>query len=419
MSPADQAPDPVLGQYEAYPYPARDPDDEARRLVTGSPSSLPEIAHYLFAGALEAGRPFRALIAGGGTGDGAIMLAQQLADRAAEGGGPGTLVYLDPSRAARAIAEARAAARSLGNIAFVTGAIEDLPALGLGPFDYIDCCGVLHHLADPSAGLAALAAVLEDHGGLGVMVYGTLGRSGLYPLQGLLRTLGAGRDLPERVELARRLLDALPDTNGFRRNPVLGDHRRGDAELVDLLLHPRDRAYLVAELCALVRGAGLALVSLVPAARYRPATYLRDPRLLAPLAGLDPEAEAGFAEALAGNLKSHVCYLAKAAHAEGRIARPDDDAVPRLPRHDGPALARAIAGDLTLRSEADGLKLRLAVPRLAPALVSAIDGARPIGEILGLVAVRSGAEPDDVRAQFLALYDVLNGLNLLLLSRRP
>ncbi|MBT5040468.1 MAG: class I SAM-dependent methyltransferase, partial [Rhodospirillaceae bacterium] len=27
----------VRGQYEAYPYPPRDPADEAKRLITGSP----------------------------------------------------------------------------------------------------------------------------------------------------------------------------------------------------------------------------------------------------------------------------------------------------------------------------------------------------------------------------------------------
>ena len=48
--------DPVRAQYEAYPYPARDPQDERRRLVTGSPSHLLEIEHYLFAGRIDRGR---------------------------------------------------------------------------------------------------------------------------------------------------------------------------------------------------------------------------------------------------------------------------------------------------------------------------------------------------------------------------
>src|SRR6185312_5849324 len=110
----------VRAQYEAFPYPARDPRDEARRLVTGSPSHPLEIDHYLFAGRRDWRRPFRALVAGGGTGDATIMLAQGLKDRAC----PGEIIYLDLSAAARRIAEARARERRLDNIRFVTGSLR-------------------------------------------------------------------------------------------------------------------------------------------------------------------------------------------------------------------------------------------------------------------------------------------------------
>jgi hypothetical protein len=76
-------PDPVHQQYELLPYPARDPREEAQRLIEGSPSHLLELNHYLFAGARDFRAPFRALVAGGGTGDALIMLAQHLKDRAA------------------------------------------------------------------------------------------------------------------------------------------------------------------------------------------------------------------------------------------------------------------------------------------------------------------------------------------------
>ena len=48
--------DPLIEQYEAYPYPARDPADEAKRLIEGSPSHLLEIDHYLFAEFAEPAR---------------------------------------------------------------------------------------------------------------------------------------------------------------------------------------------------------------------------------------------------------------------------------------------------------------------------------------------------------------------------
>src|ERR1700729_3266993 len=53
--------DNVRAQYEALPYPPRDPRDEAIRLITGTPSHLLEVNHYLFSGRLNFVRPFLAL----------------------------------------------------------------------------------------------------------------------------------------------------------------------------------------------------------------------------------------------------------------------------------------------------------------------------------------------------------------------
>src|SRR5262245_2796729 len=155
-------PDRVREQYEAFPYPPRDPRDEAKRLVEGSPSHLREIDHYVFAGRRDWTKPFLALAAGGGAGDGTIMLAQHLADR----GCPAELVYLDLSTAARGIAEARARQRGLESIRFITASLLDLPQLELGRFDYVDCCGVLHHLPAPAAARALLAEALRPGRGL-------------------------------------------------------------------------------------------------------------------------------------------------------------------------------------------------------------------------------------------------------------
>ena len=406
--------DPVLAQYEAYPYPARDPRDEAKRLVTGSPSSLPEVNHYLFAGRRDFARPFRALAAGGGTGDAAIMLAQQLADA----GGPGEVVHLDISASSRGIAEARAEARGLTNIRFVTASVTELPDLDLGTFDYIDCCGVLHHLDDPAAGLRALVGALDEGGGLGLMVYGALGRTGVYPLQETLRDLGRELPLDERVGIARRLLDELPATNWFRRNPFLGDHKRSDAELVDLFLHARDRAYRVRELAALLSEAGAAPVAWIEPARYDPATYLGDPVLLKRLEGMAPTDRAAVAEALAGNMKKHVVYAAPAGQAGSRVAAPEGpEAVPLLVEVDVPALVASIRDSLVLRAELDGIKVRFALPRLAPAMLPRIDGRASLGEIHGeLRALDSGLDWPAFKRQFDQFYRALNGLNRMLIS---
>ncbi|MEL6887720.1 MAG: class I SAM-dependent methyltransferase, partial [Pseudomonadota bacterium] len=99
----------VRAQYEAYPYPERDPKDERKRLVTGSPSLPVEMDHWLWGGARDWSRPLRALVAGGGTGDALIQLAQMLSDA----GRPYAITYLDLSEASRRIAEKRARMRKL------------------------------------------------------------------------------------------------------------------------------------------------------------------------------------------------------------------------------------------------------------------------------------------------------------------
>ncbi len=406
--------DPVRDQYEAYPYPARDPQEETARLITGSPSHRDELNHYLFGGRRDFSRPFRALVAGGGTGDAAIMLAQQLADS----GGPGQVVHLDPSAAARAVAEARAEVRGLTNLSFVTGAIEDLPSLGLGAFDYIDCCGVLHHLADPGLALKRLAEALAPDGGLGVMVYAPYGRTGVYPMQDMLRQIGRGEPLERRVDLARHLMEALPASNWLKRNPFLGDHKRGDAELVDLFLHPRDRSYTVPELLALIEDAGLSLVSFIEPLRYRPEIYLADPLLIDRLSLLGDGERAAFAERLAGNMKKHVAYLALRGASADRVPRFDrPEVIPRIERVPVDELARALARDGALTANFDGLRLRLPVPELAPAIVRRIDGRADLRSIHAAVqAEHPGLDWFAFQANFVSLAEILSGMNLLWIS---
>ena len=408
---ADEA---VRAHYETLPYPARDPEDERTRLITGSPSHIDEINHYVFAGRLDFSAPFRALIAGGGTGDGAIMLAQQLAERNPQG----RVVYLDLSRAAREVAEARAGIRGLTNIDFYTGSLRDVGGMALDDFDYIDCCGVLHHLADPSAGLNALAGVLAERGGMGLMVYGALGRTGVYPMQAALAALTGDAPPDQALELARTLLGELPETNWLRRNPHLAGLDGDDAALFDLLLHSRDRAYSVHEIAALTDSAGLALTGFVEPARYDPMTFLTDDDLRARAAGLDWLEACALAENLAGNIKAHVFYAAKGGSRDEALARPGRNMAPVLREARPLDLARAVAGRGTLKGELGGITMRFALPANAAAIIARCDGATRLGAIhRALAAEASGSGPTwaAFRADFDTLYGALGGLNLLLL----
>jgi SAM-dependent methyltransferase len=414
MTSRDAADTHLAAQYEAFPYPNRDPREEAKRLVLGSPSHLREIDHWVFAARRPASRPLRALMAGGGSGDGTIMLAQQMTTLRR----PGRVTWLDRSAHARRIATARAATRRLDNVSFEEGSLLDLPGSGLGPFDYIDCCGVLHHLPDPAEGLAALAAVLAPGGGMGIMVYAPHGRTGVYMLQDALRLLAPAEDPPAaRVETGRRLWKQLPETAWLRKNPWIDDHLKGgDAGFYDLLLNPRDRAFTVPQLAALVAGAGLRIACLVEPLRYDPRSYLSDPRLRARIAALDPVARASLAEAICGNMGIHIAYLTREADPLAAPPWEDDAAVPVLRELDGPTLARGLRPDGLLPVSFDGLHVTIPVPRLAGAMLSRIDGRTPWGEIAAAVSAASGVAAEPVARDRAALVAAMEGMNRLLLA---
>jgi ubiquinone/menaquinone biosynthesis C-methylase UbiE len=405
----------LRAQYEAYPYPARDPRDEARRLITGSPGHLDEVNHYVFGGRLDFSKPLRVLFAGGGTGDGTIMLAQQCADA----GVPAEITYIDLSDASRAIAERRAEARGLTSISFHRGSLLELE--GFGPFDYIDCCGVLHHLEDPAAGLKSLLSVLAPGGGIGLMVYGTFGRTGVYPLQDALRTLTGGLPDSERVDLTKRLLKTLPPTNWLKRNPFINDHQESDAGLYDLLLHSRDRAYTVPDLADLTSACGLAITTFIEPARYDPARYIADPRLSRRLDGLDMLQRASLAEQLSGSMAKHVFYLTRPQDAPHAIAKPDTpDVIPVLRDLDSPAIARGLKPGAGLRGDLGGTPVNLALPRLAGPILSHIDGRTSIGQLYeALAGTDRNLTQKAFQAQFHDLYTALNGVNKILLRRYP
>ena len=365
----------VTAQYDAYPYPERDPAEERKRLITGSPSHPLEIDHFLFGGARDWLRPLRALVAGGGTGDALIQLAQVLTSA----GRPYEITYVDLSGAAREIAEARAAARGLSGIRFVTGSLLEAPALG--PFDYIDCCGVLHHLPEPQAGFDALAASLAPGGGIGLMVYAPFGRSGVYPLQEAFGTVLTGPP-GDRLHRARAILERIPDTHPFKRNALLGDHRASDAGFYDLLLHSQDRPFRIDELLAALDRAGLGMTGSPQAHLYDPVPILGEEAVPN---GLDPAARMRVAEALRGTIRTHVLY---AAHSlEGRVAQPGPGAVPHLKGMSGARLAHHARRHGVVPASHEGERFEIAVPALAARAFARIDGRRSLREIAA--AVRS------------------------------
>lgn len=403
----------VQSQYEQFPYPERIPADEAKRLVIGSPSHLPEVEHYVFGGQRDPSAPLRALVAGGGTGDATIMLAQALAER----GRSDQVTHLDLSAASIEVARARAAVRALTNIRFLLGSLLDVAHAAPGPWDYIDCCGVLHHLHEPEQGLRALVSELAPHGGIGLMLYGELGRTGIYHVRDMLRLIApAGRcQDAERLSVAKQLLAELPRTSWLHRNGQIRDHvAGGDPGIFDLFLHARDRAFDVRQVLALLAASGMRLMSFVEPYRYDPSFFVREPDVSRLIKTLGVEDRAVFAELWAGSLKKHVLYAVR-ENNDVQLPSLDRDAVPVLTFVSAAAAARNMPSGGTITVETDGMSLELEVPMLASKIVALCDGTRTVFEIFTALGAAGGLDWEAFVGQFTELYRVMNGINQMLL----
>jgi SAM-dependent methyltransferase len=256
-------------------------------------------------------------------------------------------------------------------------------------FDLIVCTGVLHHLADPDAGLRALRSVLTPEGAMYQMVYAPYGRAGVYMLQEYCRRLGIGTSDQEIHDLVATL-EGLPQTH-----PLVSllrgsrDARNADA-LADALLNPRDRSYSVPQLFDFIERNGLTLGRWYWQAPYLPqcgaiATTPHAKRL----AALSEREQYAAVELWRGTMAAHsaIVYRSDAKEDDARI-RFDDESwlryVPvRLPWTQlvQERLPAGAAGVLLNRSH-PYTDLILVISAREKRLFEAIDARRSIAEIL-------------------------------------
>ncbi|MDP3798479.1 MAG: class I SAM-dependent methyltransferase [Polaromonas sp.] len=425
----------VRSQYEALPYPPCNPEDEHQRLVLTWLEDLPMINHYCFAGKQSFRNGFRALVAGGGTGDATIFLAEQLRATDAQ------VVHLDMSEASIALAKERARIRGLNNIMWVHDSLLNLPRLDLAPFDYINCSGVLHHLADPDLGFRALRAVLKPDGAIGLMVYATAGRTGVYQMQALMRLAnGAQADDQRKIANTRDLLASLPPSNWFKRSEDLHhDHKAGDAGIYDLLLHSQDRSYSVGELfdwlehdAAGTGGHGLHLeFTDVQRGRspYLPHMVLgsRPPAMAGELRKMPRRRQYEMAELMIGNIITHSLYVTRDASCTAPYG--NAEYVPFFFHEPltGDVAAQVFSSNrgqpFLLRHQHSGVSVMVNPGRYGPQLLRLIDGQRTFGEIFDQFRADwrgQAAAPDNATlfADFSESFEALNALDRLLL-RHP
>ncbi len=429
----------VRSQYEALPYPPCNPQDDHKRLVQTWLEDLPMINHYCFAGRQSFANGFRALVAGGGTGDATIFLAEQLRHTDAH------IVHLDMSQASIAIAQARAKIRGLTNISWVHDSLLNLPTLGLQKFDYINCSGVLHHLADPDAGFRALLSVLLENGAIGLMVYATTGRTGVYQMQALMRLVneplpgGTAPDDARKIANTLDLLPSLPPFNGFKLSEALHhDHKiMGDAGVYDLLLHSQDRSYSVGELFDWLgdgkpEGHGMHLAFTdVQRGRspYLPRMVLgsKPPAMAANLTALPRRRQYEIAELLIGSIITHSLYVMHSADCTAPYG--DADCVPFFFHEPltGEVAAQVFGSQggqpFMLNHQHLGMAFKVNPGRYGSQILRLIDGEKSFADIFDAFRAAwkgQAAAPGNATlfADFADCYEALNALDRLLL-RHP
>jgi SAM-dependent methyltransferase len=243
----DPLTDAVAAQYERWVYPPAYTDLESLPL-TGTESTFKDFrALHAAYWPTESYREDRdILVAGCGTMAAACYAYLYPAAR---------VVGIDLSAASLAHEQLLKDKYRLGNLSLHRMPIELVSSLGLS-FDFIACHGVLHHLADPAAGLRALGAVSRRNGVIAVMVYAKYGRAGVYMLQDLFRLLGAQQDAAG-LAVVRESLSVVPPSHPVQQYRLMATDLQADAGLVDTFLHPRDKSYTVRDCLDLVRAAGM------------------------------------------------------------------------------------------------------------------------------------------------------------------
>jgi SAM-dependent methyltransferase len=238
--------DPVAAQYEQWIYPSpiwdlSTPEQRGLR-DAGDPGFLAD-AYWPDR---HRGEELDILIAGCGT---------NAAARYAFNHPESKVVGIDISKTSLAHSDYLKDKHGLANLMLVECRIEDVATLGRD-FDLIDATGVLHHLPDPTAGLAALRGVLRLEGEVFLGLYGKYGRVGVYMMQELFQLLRLDQS-EQSVGIVKDTVAALSGTHHLTNYVKGASDLNFDAGWIDTFLHRQDAAFDVAGCLRLVENAGL------------------------------------------------------------------------------------------------------------------------------------------------------------------
>lgn len=367
------ASDPLIEQYEAWVYPRPIEDLAAYANAGGRDYSDPSrMLRKLWPRRIEP-QQLDILVAGCGANQAAILAHANPMHR---------IVGIDLSDQALAHHHELQKRHRLDNLQLQRLAVEDAASLGRR-FDLIVSTGVLHHLADPLAGLRALREALAAHGVISVMLYGRNRRAGVYMVQEALRVLGAAR-APQDVALARDVVGRLPAWHHARQYAEIAPDLAYDAGFVDTFLNARDRAYTVPEVLGLARAAGLQFQGWLDGLHYSAAAaFPADAAIHERIHDLPRPEQWHIVDLLAQLTGAHRFLLCHEERAQGDFAPFDgdswEDAV--LHRHPDLVLEQGPASTATLSREWHRFSLAGDVLDL----FQRIDGKRTAGQLLAAI----------------------------------
>ena len=420
----------VRNQYEEFPYPPVDPENEKYTLKIPFTEAFSYITHYCFSGKKDMRKNCRFLVAGGGTGDAAIGIMEQLM----AGSENCEVVYVDISQASMKIAKERARIRGFEDrITWQHGSLLSIPEIGLGTFDYIDCSGVLHHLESPDDGLKALVSVLKPEGVLSIMLYAQYGRTAVYQMQDLLRLINQNAESSQqKLDNTKKILNDLPATNWLIHSPptILNEIRWSDAAIYDLLLHSQDRAYSVPEIYNFVGKQNFEIIEFfaddgsIWRDLYNPELYVKDAVLLQQIQALPKKDQRAIAELLNGKICRHIFYAARK--------------IPTLPSLDDPDMVPyfdisfaediyetfrqvvAQSHDIITFKSSDGVTVLLKKTPHLELLSKYFDGKRGLNEICELVLNTMDKKPTiaDLKLEFSLVYSTFHSYRWMFLRHK-
>ena len=227
----------VQTQYSENPFPQwftapmraknYDPQDWLRHSFPNAPT-------------LPATSPREVLVAGCGTGQETAGLSLLFADV--------RILAVDLSLASLAYAMRKATDLKLSNVSFAQADLLELGALNR-QFDVVVCAGVLHHLADPIAGLRVLREATRPGGCMMIALYSQIGRREIVAARDFVAQHGY-RTTPDDLRRFRKDVYALNEGTPWREFLLSRDDFYNLSMLRDLVFHVQEHRFTISQIAA-------------------------------------------------------------------------------------------------------------------------------------------------------------------------